>query len=121
NFNPSSTFMGDMGALVLGFVLSIVAIKLNFGSQPLGVTWMIPVLVLALPIFDINLVVWTRLSEGRSPVEAGRDHTSHRLRDIGMTPRRVLFTLYAMCMLFGTLGLIVSVSEPATGWAVGVA
>lgn len=121
NFNPSSTFMGDMGALVLGFVLSIVAIKLNFGSQPLGVTWMIPVLVLALPIFDINLVIWTRLSEGRSPVEAGRDHTSHRLRDIGLTPRRVLFSLYAMCILFGTLGFIVSASEPATGWAVGVA
>lgn len=70
NFNPSSTFMGDMGALVLGFVLAVLGIKLEFGMQPLSVTWIVPVLVLALPVFDINLVVFTRILEGRSPGEA---------------------------------------------------
>ena len=70
NFAPSSTFMGDMGALPLGYLLATLAIKLNFAATPPDVSWMIPILVLALPIFDINLVVWTRLSEGRSPVEA---------------------------------------------------
>ena len=48
NFNPSSTFMGDMGAYTLGFVLAILAIKLKFAAQPLNVTWMVPVFVLAL-------------------------------------------------------------------------
>ena len=44
NFNPSSTFMGDMGAYTLGFVLAILAIKLKFADQSLNVTWMVPVL-----------------------------------------------------------------------------
>src|SRR5689334_2284458 len=67
NFNPASVFMGDMGALVLGFVLAVLGIKIKFGVQPPSVTWMVPLLVLALPIFDITLVVVTRLLEGRSP------------------------------------------------------
>jgi UDP-GlcNAc:undecaprenyl-phosphate GlcNAc-1-phosphate transferase len=93
--------MGDMGALPLGYLLATLAIKLNFAAQPLGVTWMIPILVLALPIFDINLVVWTRLAEGRSPTQAGRDHTSHRIQSVGFDARKTLFILYAMCALFG--------------------
>src|SRR6185503_3159593 len=76
NFSPSSIFMGDMGALVLGFILAVLAIKIKFGTQPLNVTWMVPLLVLALPLFDIALVVITRLMEGRSPAQAGKDHTS---------------------------------------------
>lgn len=120
NFNPSSTFMGDMGALVLGFVLSAVAIKLNFAGQPLNVTWMIPIMVLALPVFDINLVVWTRLSEGRSPAEGGRDHTSHRVMALGFSPRQTLFILYGFCTLFGSVGLAISLAHPATGWLIGI-
>jgi UDP-GlcNAc:undecaprenyl-phosphate/decaprenyl-phosphate GlcNAc-1-phosphate transferase len=63
NFNPSSIFMGDMGALVLGFVLAVLGIKLKF-TQPPNITWMVPLLVLALPLFDITLVVITRLFAG---------------------------------------------------------
>lgn len=108
NFNPASTFMGDMGALVLGMVLSVLGIKLSFTSQPLSITWAIPILVLALPLFDIALVVVTRLSEGRSPGEAGRDHTSHRIRAVGFSPRLTLFILYTFCFLFGTLAFLMS-------------
>jgi UDP-GlcNAc:undecaprenyl-phosphate GlcNAc-1-phosphate transferase len=120
NFAPSSTFMGDMGALTLGFLLATLAIKLNFASQPLNVTWMVPVLVLALPVFDINLVVWTRLAEGRSPVDAGRDHTSHRLMTLGLSARQTLFCLYAICMLFGTVAFLVSIAPPVAAFAIGL-
>lgn len=120
NFAPSSTFMGDMGALTLGFLLATLAIKLNFASQPLNVTWMVPVLVLALPIFDINLVVWTRLAEGRSPVDAGRDHTSHRLMLLGLGARQTLFCLYSMCIIFGALGFFVSSAPPTQALVVGL-
>jgi UDP-GlcNAc:undecaprenyl-phosphate GlcNAc-1-phosphate transferase len=120
NFNPASTFMGDMGALVLGFMLATLGIKLNFGAQPPGVTWMIPLLVLALPIFDINLVVWTRLFEGRSPVEGGKDHTSHRLMSVGFNQRRTLFVLYGMCALFGAIGFIVSAAPAEIALPIGV-
>jgi len=120
NFNPSSIFMGDMGALVLGFVLAVLGIKLQFGTQPPGVTWMVPILVLALPIFDIFLVVITRLLEGRSPGQAGKDHTSHRLLSMGFSQRQTLFILYGFCALFGLLGLIVGAAPPDIALGVGV-
>lgn len=120
NFAPSNTFMGDMGALPLGYLLATLAIKLNFAEQPLGVTWMIPLLVIALPIFDINLVVWTRLREGRSPTEGGRDHTSHRIQALGFDARQTLFILYGMCILFGGIGFLVSVVPSDYGFTIGV-
>jgi UDP-GlcNAc:undecaprenyl-phosphate/decaprenyl-phosphate GlcNAc-1-phosphate transferase len=120
NFSPSSIFMGDMGALVLGFILAILGIKLQFADQPLGVTWMIPVLVLALPIFDICLVVFTRLMEGRSPGQAGKDHTSHRLMSVGFSQRQTIFILYGACILFGFLGLAVSAAPADLALRVGL-
>ncbi len=119
NFNPASTFMGDMGALVLGLVLAVLGIKLTFQVQPLSVTWMIPILVLALPVFDINLVVFTRISEGRSPGEAGKDHTSHRLRAMGFAPRFVLLILYTFCVLLGTIAFLMSQTPPEIAGRLG--
>lgn len=112
NFSPASSFMGDMGALVLGFTLAVLGIELRFGAQPLNVTWMVPILVLALPIFDICLVVFTRISEGRSPGQAGKDHTSHRLLSLGLSQRQTLAVLYSACAVFGGLGILVSREPP---------
>lgn len=111
NFNPSSTFMGDMGALPLGFILGVLALKIQF-EQPFSVYWLGPVLVLALPLFDITLVVVTRLLEGRSPAQAGKDHTSHRLMSLGFSQRQTLFLLGLACVLFGALGFLVSAAPP---------
>ncbi|MFN8530827.1 MAG: MraY family glycosyltransferase [Anaerolineae bacterium] len=115
NFNPASTFMGDMGSLVLGFVLSVLGIKLQFGTQPLSVTWMVPILVLGIPITDLVLIVVTRLLEGRSPFQGGKDHSSHRLMSLGLSQRQTLFVLYGLSLLFGTFGVLVSIlpTEPA--------
>lgn len=121
NFNPSSTFMGDMGSLVLGFVLAVLGIKLRFGTQQADITWMIPLLVLALPIFDIHLVTVTRLLEGRSPAQAGKDHTSHRLMSIGFSQRQTLFILYGACIIFGAIGLLVSAAPRVLAMRIGIA
>lgn len=120
NFNPASTFMGDMGALSLGYNLGILGILIEFDTRPIGITWMIPILVLALPIFDINLVVFTRLREGRSPVDAGKDHTSHRLLSTGFSARMTLLILYTACLLFGSLGILISTYPDLTAWLIGV-
>lgn len=120
NFAPSSTFMGDMGALPLGFLLATLAIKLNFSGQSLNITWMIPLLVICLPIFDINLVIFTRLREGRSPTQAGRDHTSHRIQSIGFSARQTLFLLYSLCLLFGGIGFLISILPASIGLPLGV-
>ena len=112
--------MGDMGALTLGVVLAALSIVLKFGSHPVGVSWMIPVLVLALPVFDINLVILTRLLEGRSPGEAGKDHTSHRLMSLGLSQRGALLVLYGACGFFGFIGLMMGGLPTDTAWIVGI-
>jgi UDP-GlcNAc:undecaprenyl-phosphate GlcNAc-1-phosphate transferase len=121
NFNPASSFMGDMGSLVLGFVLSALAIKLEFGQQPPGITWMVPVLVLALPIVDINLVMITRLIERRPIGMGGKDHSSHRLMAMGLSQRQTLFALYTFCLIYGGIGFVVAIAPPPVALAVGIA
>ncbi|MEP7290506.1 MAG: MraY family glycosyltransferase [Chloroflexota bacterium] len=120
NFNPASSFMGDMGSTVLGFVLATLGIKLEFGAQPPSVTWMVPLLVLALPLFDISLVVFTRLLEGRSPGQAGKDHTSHRLMSLGFSQRGTVLVLYGACLFFGTLAFLVSTEPPQRALLIGL-
>jgi UDP-GlcNAc:undecaprenyl-phosphate GlcNAc-1-phosphate transferase len=111
NFTPSSTFIGDMGVLPLGFILSVLAIKLEY-DQPFSLRWFIPIFVLVLPVLDFTLVTITRPLEGRSPAEAGKDHTAHRLMSIGFGQRAVLAVVYSFCVLFGLLALLVSAAPP---------
>jgi UDP-GlcNAc:undecaprenyl-phosphate GlcNAc-1-phosphate transferase len=120
NFNPASSFMGDMGSLVLGFTLATIGIKLEFGSQPLSVTWMVPILVLALPVLDINLVLITRWLEKRPLGQGGKDHSSHRLLALGLSQRQTLFVLYLFCAFYGALGLVVSLAPPPLALALGI-
>ncbi len=120
NFNPASTFMGDMGSVVLGFVLAVLGIKLEFGAQPLSVTWMVPLLVLALPLVDFPLVTITRILEGRSPLDSGKDHISHRLMSLGLSQRWTLFVLYGGCTFFGFLALLVSNEPPERALWIGL-
>lgn len=119
NFNPSSTFMGDMGAYTLGFVLAILAIKLKFAAQPLNVTWMVPVFVLALPILDINLAIFTRLIERRPLMLAAKDHVSHRLLRLGLTQRQTLALLYLFCIAYGLVALGISQAPADQALAIG--
>jgi len=80
NWNPARVFMGDTGSLFIGFLLAAVGIKLRFPANTASITWMIPILVLALPIFDTALVCISRLRRGKNPLTtAGKDHVSHRL------------------------------------------
>lgn len=112
NFNPASTFMGDLGSLVLGFVLAVLGIKLRFLSQPLTVSWLIPIMVFAIPIFDTTLVTFTRLRERRSPMQGGKDHTSHRLVYLGLSARAAVIVIYIMTGICGGAALIASLAPP---------
>jgi UDP-GlcNAc:undecaprenyl-phosphate GlcNAc-1-phosphate transferase len=111
NFNPASTFMGDVGSMVIGFILAILGIKLDFPAQTPLVTWAIPLLVLAVPIFDTTLVTFTRLREGRSPMQGGKDHSSHRLVKRGLSHRRTVLVLYSVALCFAALALLISQAE----------
>jgi UDP-GlcNAc:undecaprenyl-phosphate GlcNAc-1-phosphate transferase len=104
NLSPTKIFMGDAGSLFIGFILAALAIKLRFPSNIPLVTWMVPVCVLALPIFDTTLVFVARLRRRVNPfTTAGKDHLSHRLVALGMTRREAVLTCY---LLTGACGLV---------------
>jgi UDP-GlcNAc:undecaprenyl-phosphate GlcNAc-1-phosphate transferase len=113
NFNPARIFMGDSGSLFLGFMMAVLGIKLRFPANVNWVTWMVPVLVLGVPVFDTALVFISRLRRRKNPFTTpGKDHLSHRLTRIGWTGREVVLLLYlAGCALGGT-ATFVSLAAP---------
>jgi UDP-GlcNAc:undecaprenyl-phosphate GlcNAc-1-phosphate transferase len=114
NFNPASIIMGDSGALFLGFLLAALGIKLRFPDNVTFVTWMIPPLVLGVPLFDTALVIISRLRRGLNPLTTpGKDHVSHRLVALNMTPREAVLTLY---LVGGALGMIAIFVTQASVW-----
>lgn len=120
NWNPATIFMGDSGSLFLGFMLASVGIKLRFPENVTFVTWMIPPLVLGIPIFDTTLVTLSRLRRGLNPLTtAGTDHTSHRLTYAGFSRRESVFLLYLVAFVLGLLAIFVTQASVAEGYLVG--
>jgi UDP-GlcNAc:undecaprenyl-phosphate GlcNAc-1-phosphate transferase len=105
NFAPAVSFMGDAGALVLGFLLAALGIKIRFVHFPLGATWMAPIVVLGVLIFDTALVAVSRVRRGRSPFQGGSDHTSHRLVQLGLSHARAVLTIYVAALVLGALAV----------------
>ena len=119
NFNPASIFMGDAGSLFLGFILAAVAIKLRFPEGVQIVTWMVPVLILGLPLFDTALVIVSRLRRGRNPLTTpGKDHVSHRLVAMGYTRREAVLICYLICAGLGVIALFVTQASILEGYIV---
>lgn len=120
NFNPASIFMGDAGSMFLGFILAVVGIKLRFPGRPNIITWMIPVVVLGLPIFDTTLVVFSRLRRGINPLtNPGQDHVSHRLVSLGLSQRQAVILLYGVCSALGLVGLLIMHSDVLQAYLLG--
>lgn len=106
NLNPATIFMGDTGSLFIGFILAALAIKLRFLANVPVVTWMVPVCVLALLIFDTALVTVARIRRGVNPfTTAGKDHLSHRLHALGLTKREAVLTCYLIGGACGMVGV----------------
>jgi UDP-GlcNAc:undecaprenyl-phosphate GlcNAc-1-phosphate transferase len=122
NFNPARIFMGDTGSLFLGYTLAAVAIKLRFPDNSPFVTWMVPALVLAVPIFDTTLVSISRLRRGLNPLTTpGKDHLSHRLARLTGSPREAVLICYLIGGFAGVVATFVTQASVIEGYAVGVA
>jgi UDP-GlcNAc:undecaprenyl-phosphate GlcNAc-1-phosphate transferase len=107
NFHPARIYMGDAGSLYLGFLLAYVGIKLRFDA-PDDITFLVPILVLGIPILDTALVTISRLRHGRSPFQGGRDHVSHRLVKLGLPVRGAVGAMYVAAASLGVIGFVVS-------------
>jgi len=120
NLNPASVFMGDSGALFIGFTLAAVGIKLRFPENVAFVTWMVPVLVLGLPIFDTTLVVVSRLRRGKNPLTTpGKDHISHRLAGRTGSQREAVLMCYLIAGASGLSSIFVTQATVIEGYIVG--
>ena len=122
NFPPASIFMGDSGALLLGFSLATLTLGHEGvrGSRSDVLSIIAgPMFVLLIPIFDTTLVTVSRLLSGRSPAMGGRDHSSHRLVAIGLSERAAVLVLWTLAAVGGGIGVALRSAGDGVSIAVG--
>ena len=95
NFNPARVFMGDTGAMFLGYMLACIAVIGPFKSAT-AIALFVPLLVLGVPIFDTVTGIIRRLLAGKSPLAADRGHIHHRLIDRGLSVRQAVLIIYLL-------------------------
>lgn len=119
NFNPAKIFMGDCGSLFLGMSLSLLTIVGTWREATnLMAALLLPIALLAVPIFDTTLVSFIRTQNGRSIAQGGRDHSSHRLVFLGLSERRAVLVLMGIAALFGSLAVLLEDLTMVTAWTV---
>jgi UDP-GlcNAc:undecaprenyl-phosphate/decaprenyl-phosphate GlcNAc-1-phosphate transferase len=110
NFKPAKIFMGDGGAMFLGFLMATLALKLRpvmAGSH--NAAWLVPIFILGATIFDTTLISISRSRRGFIPFTTpGKDHTAHRLSNLFGSQRTAVLLLYALGAVFGLLALAIS-------------
>lgn len=100
NLNPAKIFMGDTGSLMLGFTLSTVSVLGLFKFYTV-VTFVVPVLALAVPLSDTVFAFCRRILHGQSPFKADRGHFHHKLMDLGLNQKQAVAILYAISAILG--------------------
>ena len=95
NKSPAKIYMGDAGALFLGIIISVATIRLNPGVTPSWKSLTIPVILLAVPLLDTCVAVFSRIARGVSPLTGGKDHLSHRLVRAGLRRPMAAIALWA--------------------------
>jgi UDP-GlcNAc:undecaprenyl-phosphate GlcNAc-1-phosphate transferase len=107
NKSPAKIYMGDAGALFLGVLVAVLTIRLDPGITPLFNSLAILPMLLAVPILDTCIAVFSRLSRGISPFTGGKDHLSHRLMRKGFSKRGSAYCLWGMQASFVAIALVV--------------
>lgn len=105
NIHPARIFMGDSGAMFLGFTLALISLM---GGAKLAAA----LLVLGIPLLDSAFIIIYRVLRGRSPMASDRGHLHHRLHDIGLSHGQVVIIFMALCGTFGLVGMINSTAIP---------
>lgn len=107
NFNPATVFLGDSGALLIGFLLGCFgAVGIQKSDTLISMT--VPLLALSIPLLDVTLAVLRRFLRNQPIFSADRGHIHHRLIDRGLTPRRAVLVLYLICALAAGFALLLT-------------
>ncbi len=104
NMNPARIFMGDTGALFLGYALSIISVQGLFKLHTM-LSFLAPCAIFALPLLDTSTAIIRRVLTGHSPFAPDRGHLHHRLVDMGFTHKEAVKILYSLCGLLGLVAI----------------
>ena len=107
NLNPARIFMGDTGSLLLGYVLATVSVLGLFKFYAI-VTFVVPVLALAVPLSDTLFAFCRRILHGQSPFHADRGHFHHKLMDLGLNQKQAVAILYAISATLGLAAVVLT-------------
>lgn len=111
NLNPAKIFMGDTGSTFLGFVLAVVSVQGLFKLYTI-ISFVVPFLMLGLPIFDTAFAFIRRIAHGQSPMHADRSHVHHRLIDMGFSQKQAVAVLYVISAILGLSAVVLTTSGP---------
>src|SRR5215471_11344143 len=118
NFKPAKIFMGDGGAMFLGFLKATLGLKLRLDQADHLSGWLAPLLILCVTIFDTTLVTISRLRRGLLPFATpGKDHAAHRIANLGLGQRGAVLALYSLGALGGGAAILVAyLSARGAAW-----
>jgi UDP-GlcNAc:undecaprenyl-phosphate/decaprenyl-phosphate GlcNAc-1-phosphate transferase len=109
NFPPARIFMGDCGSLVIGFFTAVITLRTTYHNPEIGSgkgAIFMPLIVMAVPLYDFITVTLLRISQGKSPFVGDTQHFSHRLKRRGLNDTQVALTLYLATLCTGTGAII---------------
>jgi UDP-GlcNAc:undecaprenyl-phosphate GlcNAc-1-phosphate transferase len=122
NFKPAKIFMGDGGAMLLGFLMATLGLKLRIEGGNQISAWLVPVLILGVPVLDTTLVIISRSRRGLLPFASpGKDHTAHRLSNLGLGQRGAVLALYSVGTLSGIAAIAASRASAGRAIVISVA
>ncbi len=104
NFPPATIFMGDAGSLVVGFFVALLSLRTTYYHEAQSGAWypvLMPLVVMAVPLYDFTSVTLLRLSQGKSPFVGDTQHFSHRLKRHGLTDTQTVLVLYLATLCTG--------------------
>src|SRR5271169_6908603 len=120
NFKPAKIFMGDGGAMFLGYLMATLGLKLRMENVNHVSAWLAPILILGVTIFDTTLVTISRSRRGLLPFATpGKDHAAHRLSNLGLGHRGAVLTLYLLGAIGGGAGVLVNYLSTRGAFLVG--
>ena len=111
NRAPARIYMGDAGALFLGILIATLTIRFKPSTDSSLSSFAIPVLLLAIPILDTTVAVFSRLRRKISPFQGGKDHLSHRLVRYGLSRKASAITLWLLSALYGLFAVLISMQN----------
>ena len=106
NAFPARLFLGDCGSQSVGFLLASIAMLYKPVTGIQSSSWFVPILLFYIPLIDITLVIYSRLRRGKKIYKASKDHTYHRLINIGISPQRSVLILHGLSLIMSIVGYL---------------